>query len=88
MLCPCEILRQVAPEEAEAARPLHSSAVDGDGGVFSFLLPDVHYQFLGLSDAEGEAVLLAAVCQDAVLLSLHRSIAVDLGEPASSAAGR
>ncbi|CAI5683024.1 unnamed protein product [Oreochromis niloticus] len=39
-------------KEAEAAHSLHSSAVDGDGGVYSSAPPEVHYQLLCLCDVE------------------------------------
>ncbi|KAI4887323.1 hypothetical protein NFI96_016439 [Prochilodus magdalenae] len=49
---PCEFLCDVNTEELKAADPLYSSPIDGDGGVHSLLLHEVHYQLLGLVDIE------------------------------------
>uniref|UniRef100_A0AAX7UU01 Uncharacterized protein n=1 Tax=Astatotilapia calliptera TaxID=8154 RepID=A0AAX7UU01_ASTCA len=55
-------------KEPEAAHSLHSSAVDGDGGVYFSAPPEVHYQLLCLCNVEGEMVVLTPVGQGADLL--------------------
>jgi hypothetical protein len=52
----------VDAKELEALDPLHYSLVDVDGGVLSPLSLIVHSQLLGLTDVEGEAVVLASHC--------------------------
>ncbi|KAI4901983.1 hypothetical protein NFI96_029748, partial [Prochilodus magdalenae] len=73
---PCELLCDVNTEELKAADPLYSSHVDGDGGVHSLLLPEVHYQLLGLADIEREVILPAPVCQEADFLSVGLLVVV------------
>ena len=66
MVSPGQVITDVDPEEPEAADSLHSSPVDGEGGVFySLSLPVVHDQLLRFADIEMEVVVLAPRCQGA-----------------------
>ena len=55
---PRQILSDLDNEELEALDPLHYSPVDMDEGE----RPVVHVQLVGLTDVEGEPVLLAPHC--------------------------
>ena len=52
----------MSPEGVEALDLLPYSPVDPDGGMLS-LFPVVHNQLIGLTDVEGEAVVLPPHCQ-------------------------
>jgi len=70
---PCQVVSDVDTEEPEAADSLHSSPIDGDGGVsLSLLLPVIHDQLLGFADVEIEVVILVPRYQGSDLLSCHR----------------
>ena len=55
-------------KELEALDPLNYSPVDVDGGVLSPLSPIAHDQLLGLTEAEGEVIVLAPQCYVSDLL--------------------
>ena len=55
-------------KELEALDPLHNSSIDVDGDMLSPLSPIVHDQLLGLTDIEGEVVVLAPHCRVSDLL--------------------
>ena len=59
---PCEVLSDVYANELEALDLLHNSSVNMDGGVLSPLCTIVHGQLIGLTDIEGEVVVLAPHC--------------------------
>ena len=68
---PGQVIADVDPEEPEAAQTLHSSPVDGEGGVFySLSLPVVHDWLLRFADVEMEVVVLALRRQGSDLLSV------------------
>ncbi|KAI4884334.1 hypothetical protein NFI96_019146, partial [Prochilodus magdalenae] len=79
---PCEFLCDVNTEGLKAADPLYSGPSDGDGGVHSLLLPEVHYQLFGPVDVERKVILPGPVCQEADLLSV--GLLVVIGDQAHS----
>ena len=68
-LCwPFSVLTDLDTDQLEALDPLHYIPVDVDGGVLTPLFHVVHDQLLGLTDVEGEVVVLAPHCQ---IIDLH-----------------
>ena len=65
---PWYVLSDVDAKEFESLDPLHNNPVDVDLGVLSSLFPKAHDQLLGLSEVEGEVVVLAPHCYVSVLL--------------------
>ena len=55
-------------KELEALDPLHNSPVDVDGGVLSPLSVIVYNQLLGMTDVEGQVVVLVPHCYVSDLL--------------------
>ena len=60
---PCNSLVMWAPRTLKLSTRFTTAFVNVNGDVLSLLFPVVHYQHLGLTDVEEEAVVLAQHCQ-------------------------
>ncbi len=77
VLSPGQDLADVNLEEHEAAKSLHRSPIDEEGGVsFSLSLPVVHNQLLCFADVEMDIVVLAPRCQGSDLRPVGRFIII------------